>query len=90
MEIKPIKNEQDYEKVLERLDVIFDALPGTSEGDELEVLGKLIEEYETKNFDVELTPEQIEMLKMAQEDIRAGRIISDEDLRASDPDWLKG
>lgn len=29
------------------------------------------------------------MLKMAEEDIKAGRLISNEDLKKSDPDWLK-
>ena len=43
MEIKPIKTEQDYNQALERLEVIFDAEKGTIEGDELEVLGILIE-----------------------------------------------
>ncbi|WP_205435322.1 MULTISPECIES: hypothetical protein [Flavobacterium] len=90
MSIKPIKTEQDYDMAMERLEVIFDAKKGTPEGDELEALGKLIEEYELKQSGiVELTPVQIEMLKMAEEDIKAGRLISNEELKASDPDWLK-
>lgn len=36
-----------------------------------------------------LLPEQIEMLRMAQDHIANGRLISDEDLKASDPEWLK-
>lgn len=39
------------------------------------------------NFD--LTPEQIEVLKMSEEDIKARRLISNEDLKKSDPDWFK-
>ena len=32
MKIRPIRTEQDYEKALQRLDVIFDATAGTMEG----------------------------------------------------------
>ena len=46
MEIRPIKTEKDYEKSLERLKDIFDAKAGSKEGDELEVLSILIDNYE--------------------------------------------
>ena len=54
MKLKPIKTEQDYFEALERLEVIFDANPGTNEGDELEILGTFLEEYENKHFPIEL------------------------------------
>ena len=54
MEIKPIRNEADYEKALERLEVIFDAKRGTEEGDELEILSILIDNYENQNFPIEM------------------------------------
>jgi HTH-type transcriptional regulator / antitoxin HigA len=38
MNIKPIKTERDYERALQRLEIIFDAPPDTSEGDEAEIL----------------------------------------------------
>ena len=38
MTLKPIKTKKDYSQALERLEVIFDAKKGTSEGDELEVV----------------------------------------------------
>jgi len=53
MKLKPIKTEQDYFEALERLELIFDAIPGTNEGDELEILGILLEEYENKHFPIE-------------------------------------
>ena len=34
MNITPLKNEQNYEKALERLEVIFDAPANSQEGDE--------------------------------------------------------
>ncbi|MGC4128337.1 MAG: helix-turn-helix domain-containing protein [Bergeyella sp.] len=66
--MKPIKTEQDYNKVLERLEEIFDAKPGTEEGDELEVLGILIEKYENENFPIEF-PDPIEAIKFRMEQL---------------------
>ena len=66
MEIKPIKTEKDYNQALERLDIIFDAKNGTSEGDELEVLGILIDQYENEHFPIGL-PDPIEAIKFRME-----------------------
>ena len=66
MEIKPIKNQNDYNQALERLEVIFDAKMGTPEGDELEVLGILINQYENENFPIGL-PDPIEAIKFRME-----------------------
>ncbi|MBF8458202.1 helix-turn-helix domain-containing protein [Kaistella sp. G5-32] len=66
MEIKPIKTEQDYNQALERLEVIFDARKGTKEGDELEVLGILIEKYEDDYFPIDL-PDPIDAIKFRME-----------------------
>ncbi len=46
MKIAPIRTEKDYKKALERLEVIFDAKKETKEGDELEILSILIDNYE--------------------------------------------
>jgi len=46
MSIETIKNESDYQEALERLELIFDSEKETPEGDELELLGALIERYE--------------------------------------------
>ena len=50
MNIKPIKTKKDYEQALERLEIIFDAKKGTPKGDELEILGLLIDNYEKEKF----------------------------------------
>ena len=68
MNIKPLKTESDYNDALERLEVIFDAEPDTSEGDELEILGILIEKYENENFPIEL-PDPIEAIKFRMEQL---------------------
>lgn len=52
MDLKPIKTKKDYEKALERLELIFDAKKGTEEGDELEILGMLIDNYEKEKFPI--------------------------------------
>ncbi|MFV8333470.1 helix-turn-helix domain-containing protein [Flavobacterium sp. GSP14] len=66
MEIKPIKTENDYNQALARLEFIFDAKKGSSEGDELEVLGILIDQYENEHFPVGM-PDPIEAIKFRME-----------------------
>ena len=66
MEIKPIKTENDYNQALQRLEIIFDAKNGSPEGDELEVLGILIDNYENENFPISL-PDPIEAIKFRME-----------------------
>ncbi|WP_025142628.1 MULTISPECIES: type II toxin-antitoxin system HigA family antitoxin [Pedobacter] len=66
MNIKPIKNQNDYTQALERLEVIFDAKKGSVEGDELEVLAILIENYEDKHFPIGF-PDPIEAIKFRME-----------------------
>jgi HTH-type transcriptional regulator / antitoxin HigA len=54
MSIKSIRTEKDYQEALERLEVIFDATKETPKGDELEILGILIDQYENENFPIDL------------------------------------
>lgn len=41
MTINPIHTQKEYEQALKRLEKIFDALPNTKEGDELEILNRM-------------------------------------------------
>ena len=59
MRIKPIKTEADYHAALKEIERIFDAAPGTREGDRLDVLTTLVEAYEEKHFHIPL-PDPIE------------------------------
>lgn len=68
MNIKPIKTEQDYQAALKRLEAIFDADANTPEGDELEVLGVLIDNYEKVHFPIDL-PDPIEAIKFRMEQL---------------------
>ncbi len=66
MEIKPIRNEVDYKDALERLELIFDAKRGTKEGDELEILSILIDNYESEKFPIEM-PDPISAINFRME-----------------------
>ena len=66
MKIRPIKNEDDYQQALKRLESIFDAKKGTEEGDELEILLVLIEKYEKEHFPIGM-PDPIEAIKFRME-----------------------
>jgi HTH-type transcriptional regulator / antitoxin HigA len=68
MNIKPIKTEHDYQDALKRLEVIFDAKQGTKEGDEVEVLGMLIDNYENTQYAIDL-PDPIEAIKFRMEQL---------------------
>jgi HTH-type transcriptional regulator / antitoxin HigA len=68
MNVKPIKTKKDYQQALDRLELIFDAKRGTPEGDELEILGILIDQYENENFPIDL-PDPIEAIKFRMEQL---------------------
>lgn len=72
MIVKLIKNELQYDAALDRADAIFDALPDSAEGDELELLLLVIKAYEDKHHPV-LPPDPIEAIKltMAEKGVRA-------------------
>ncbi len=68
MEYKVIKTEAEYNLALERLEVIFDAQMNTQEGDELELLSLLIDNYEKINYPIEL-PDPIEAIKFRMDQL---------------------
>lgn len=61
VEIKPIRTEMDYEAALAEIEQLFEAVPGTPEGDRLEVLTTLVEAYEEKHYPIPL-PDPIEAI----------------------------
>ena len=68
MKIKPIKTEKDYNKALERLELIFDASPNSKEGDEAEILSLLIENFENIHYLIK-SPDPIEAIKIRMEEM---------------------
>lgn len=73
MNIKPIKSEADYKLALRRLEEVFDAPVGTSESDEADVLGILVDEYEKKHFPIE-APDPIEAIKIRMEELQLKQV----------------
>ncbi len=63
---KIIKTEAEYDRALERIDALMDSEPGTSEGDELELLVTLVELYEKVVHPIDL-PDPIEAIKFRME-----------------------
>jgi len=49
MEIKPIRTKADYRAALAEIERLFDAAPGTPDGDRLDVLTTLVEAYEARH-----------------------------------------
>ena len=66
MDIRPIRNEKDYEATLTRIEEIWDAEPGTRESDELEVLSVLVEAYEDRHYPID-PPDPVEAIKFRME-----------------------
>ncbi|MFN8277398.1 MAG: helix-turn-helix domain-containing protein [Chitinophagales bacterium] len=64
--MKPIKNKRDYAAALARMEEIFDAKKNTAVGDELEVLGILIDKYESDHFPIDL-PDPVAAIKFRME-----------------------
>jgi HTH-type transcriptional regulator / antitoxin HigA len=73
MELKPIKSESDYRNALKRLEVIFDAQIGSSESDEADILGLMVDEYEKKHYHIEV-PDPIEAIKIRMEEMHLKQI----------------
>jgi len=64
--MKILKTEEEYNQALKRLEVIFDASADSTEGDEADLLGILIEKYEDEHYPIE-APDPIEAIKFRME-----------------------
>ena len=76
MNIKPIKNEEDYQESLSIIEGLMSAKPNTKEMDELEVLTTLVEAYEEQFYKID-APDPIEAIKfrMEQESLKQKDLI---------------
>jgi len=61
MDIRPIKTKADYEWALAEIERIFEARPGTPDGDRLDVLTTLVEAYEDAHFPIPV-PDPVEAI----------------------------
>lgn len=68
MDIRPIRSEDDYRWALAEIEQYFDHEParGTPDADRFEVLGDLIEAYESRHWPIDL-PDPIEALHYRME-----------------------
>ena len=64
--VKPIRTEEDYEAALVRIDEIFEAESGSSEGRELEILVDLVELYESRHVPMGY-PDPVEAIRFRME-----------------------
>jgi HTH-type transcriptional regulator/antitoxin HigA len=67
MEIKPIRNEVDYQAALKEIEDFIESQPGTPEGDRLDVLVTLVEAYEAKKFPIPEPDDPVEVLNYYME-----------------------
>lgn len=61
MDVRPIHTEADYDAALAEIERIFDAAPGTADGDRLDVLTTLVAAYEDQHHPV-LPPDPVEAI----------------------------
>ena len=73
MNIQPIKSELDYRQALKKLEIVFDALIGTPESDEADMLGLIIDEYEKNHYHID-APDPIEAIKIRMEEMQLKQI----------------
>lgn len=76
MNIKPIKNEQNYKDALTLIESLMSAKPNTKEMDKLEVLTTLVEAYEELFYKID-APDPIEAIKfrMEQESLKQKDLV---------------
>jgi HTH-type transcriptional regulator/antitoxin HigA len=76
MKPKIIKTEVEHEAALARIEEIFDAKPGTPQGDEVELLAMLVEHYEKAAFPIDLPdPLAAIQFRMDQQGLKAKDLV---------------
>jgi HTH-type transcriptional regulator / antitoxin HigA len=72
MNIRPIKTETDYDKALADIERLWGAKPGTPDGDVLDVLLVLTENYEAQHHPID-PPDPVEAIKFRMEQMNLSR-----------------
>ncbi len=67
MEIKPIRNETDYQAALQEIEKLLDSQLGTPEGDRMDVLVTLVEAYEAKHYPIPEPDDPVAVLEYYME-----------------------
>jgi HTH-type transcriptional regulator / antitoxin HigA len=63
MEIKPIRNEEDYQNTLKEIESLWESPINSPEGDRMEVLVTLVEAYETEHFPIPVIDDPVGVLE---------------------------
>lgn len=66
MNIYPIKTNSDYQNALQEIEGLMMAKLGTDEGDHLDILVTLVEDYERKHYPIDF-PDPIAAIKFVME-----------------------
>ncbi len=72
MNICPIKSEADYERALSEIDRLWGAKKNTREGNKLDILLVLVEDYERRHHSID-SPDPIEAIKFRMEQMNLTR-----------------
>ena len=64
--VRPIRTEEDYRAALAEAELLWEADPGTPEGDKIDVLVTLIEAYEAEHHPIE-APDPISAIEFVME-----------------------
>ncbi|ACV75820.1 transcriptional regulator, XRE family [Zymomonas mobilis subsp. mobilis NCIMB 11163] len=65
-DLKPIRNEADYDAALDEVGRLWGAKSGTPDGDKLDVLATLIDAYEAKHYPID-PPDPVEAIRFRME-----------------------
>lgn len=77
MNIKPIKNKQDYTNTLNLIDNLMSAKPNTPQMDKLEVLTTLVEAYEEQFYKIDASdPVEAIKFRMQQEGLKQKDLVA--------------
>ena len=72
MNVRSIRNEDDHEDALARIQELWGAKPGTPEGDEFDVLVTLVDAYEDEQYPID-SLDPIEAIVIRMDDLGLGR-----------------
>ncbi|WP_299989326.1 antitoxin Xre/MbcA/ParS toxin-binding domain-containing protein [uncultured Pontibacter sp.] len=68
MEIKLIRNEDDYQDALRQIKALWNAKPDTPDGDRLETLSMLVHKYEEEHYPID-EPDPVDYIKVRMEEL---------------------
>lgn len=74
MNIQPVRTEDQYNHALGEIERLMNAVPATPDGDRLDILTTLVEEYERKNYPMDL-PDAVAAIEYEME--RSGLSVHD-------------